>query len=145
MAASPLAWLRKVGPYALFFGFGLLFLFGPGWLHALLDHLHGVGPALPAQMSGAEVAADVQASGWPAAGTVTGKLITAAGFYLFFTVLRWLTQQLTHPAPTEWAKKNYTDDFNALPAGEKFGVYRGVRLDSSIIAAAAMLAAALVQ
>jgi hypothetical protein len=141
----PTAWLRKFGPYALFFGFGLLFLFGPIWLRALLNHLNGVGPGVPSQMTGAEVAADAQAAGWPAAGTVTGKLITAAGFYLFFVVLRWLTQQLTHPGPTLWAKKGYTADFDALAATDKFIVYRGIRMDSAIMAAASMLAAALVQ
>jgi hypothetical protein len=142
---SPTSWLRKSGPPALFIGFFLLLLFGPDWLKALVDHLHGVGPGLPAQMSGAEVAAEVQAAGWPAAGTVVGKLITAAWFYLFFVVLRWLTQQLTHPRPTEWAKKDYTAAFNALPDSEKFVVYRGIRMDSAIMAAASLVAASLVQ
>lgn len=143
--SSPTAWLRKFGPYALFLGFGLLFLFGPGWLRSLLNHLNGVGTGLPSQMSGAEVTADAQAAGWPAAGTVTGKLITAAGYFLFFVVLRWLTQQLTHPTPTKWAKKEYSAAFEQLPDSEKFTVYRGVRLDSAIIAAAAIIASAVVQ
>ncbi len=145
MAFSPAAALRKAGPYVLFLLFGVAFIYGQRLLLALTNYVHGVGDGVPAQMSGAEVAADVQAAGWPSAGTVTGKLITAAGFFLFFVVLRWLTQQLTHPAPTAWAKKGYSTAFDALPDADKFTVYRGIRMDSAIMAGAAMLAAALVQ
>jgi hypothetical protein len=97
------------------------------------------------EMSGAEVAAEAQASGWVPAGTVTSKLITAGGAFLFFIILQWLSQHLTHPGPTRWAKSGYSDAFDALPDGEKFSAYGRIRLYQTMLAVGALLFAALVQ
>ena len=143
---SPAAVLRKAGPYALFILLGVAMLYGPALLHWLLDVVHGV-PSGPhaGNATTAEVVADQQAAGWPTPGLVTGKLITAGGAYLFFVILRWLVQQLTHPAPTAWAKAGYSTEFANLPSVERFRVYHALRLNSVLLAAAALLFAALVQ
>ena len=161
--------LRKSGPYGLFLLLGAAMLYGPQLLHQLLDIVNGVGDAqahsqvvgslaavgdpkaialLPAAISdatGAQNLADQQASGWPTPALVTGKLIIAAAAYVFFTILRWLVQQLTHPEPTAWAKKGYSADFLALTPQEKFVVYGTLRLNSVLLAAAALLFASLIQ
>lgn len=139
--------LRKFGPYLLFLALGVVMLYGPVLLHWLLAVIHGA-PAVgahPGDATGAEIMADQQSAGWPTPGLVTGKLITAGGAYLFFIILRWLVQQLTHPKPTEWAKKGYSAEFEALPSRDKFAVYGNIRLNSVLLAAAALLFAALVQ
>ncbi len=143
---SPAAVLRKAGPYALFLLLGIVMLYGPTLLHWLLAVVHGA-PTLPhpGNATDAEVVADQQAAGWPTPALVTGKLVTAGGAYLFFIILRWLVQQLTHPAPTAWAKRGYSIDFDSLPPADKFLVYGGLRLNSVLLAAAALLFAALVQ
>ena len=143
---SPAAVLRKAGPYLLFGVLGLAMLYGPMLLHFVLDLVHGA-PTLPhaGNATGAEIAADQQAAGWPTPGLVTGKLITAAGAFVFFTILRWLVQQLTHPVPTRWAKTEYSDAFDGLESRDKFSVYAGIRLNSVLLAAASLLFAALVQ
>ena len=64
---------------------------------------------------------------------------------MFFTILRWLVQQLTHPVPTAWAKTGYSADFATLTAKDKFSVYGTLRLNSVLLAAAALLFAALIQ
>lgn len=147
-AFGPAAALRKAGPYALFLLLGVAMLYGPLLLRWLLDVVHHV-PAAPAgeglgNATGAEIVADQQAAGWPTPGLVTGKLITAGGAYVFFIILRWLVQQLTHPVPTRWAKTEYSDAFDGLESRDKFTVYAGIRLNSVLLAAAALLFAALV-
>lgn len=138
--------LRKSGPYVLFLLFLGVMLYGPGALPGLLELTqHAPVTATGVNATGAQIALDQQASGWPALGLVAGKLITAAWAYVFFIILRWLTQQLTHPVPTQWAKKGYADAFIALPEGDKFKVYAGIRMNSVLLAAAALLFAALVQ
>lgn len=145
-AFSPAAVLRKAGPYALFLLLGVAMLYGPALLHWLLDLVHGAPTTAHAgNATPAEIVADQQAAGWPAPGLVTGKLVIAASAYVFFIILRWLMQQLTHPAPTAWAKKGYSTEFDSLPGRDKFTVYAGLRLNSVLLAAAALLFAALVQ
>lgn len=138
--------LRKTGPYLLFVLFGVAMVYGPLLLHGVMDAVHGVGAhAAGLNATSEEVAADQQAAGWPAFGLVTGKLITAGGAFLFFTILRWLVQQLTHPTPSRWAKTEYSDAFDGLESLDKFAVYGAIRLNSVLLAAAALLFAALVQ
>jgi len=146
MLTTILKALRKAGPYLIFAVLGVAMLYGERSLHAVTELVHGVsGTAPTAEMSGAEVAAEAQASGWVPAGTVTSKLITAGGAFLFFIILQWLSQHLTHPGPTRWAKSGYSDAFDALPDGEKFGAYGRIRLYQTLLAIGALLFAALVQ
>lgn len=143
---SPAAVLRKAGPYALFLLLGVAMLYGPLLIAALTAAVHGAtGAAHGGNATTAEILADQQAAGWPSFGLVSGKLVTAGGAFLFFTILRWLVQQLTHPAPTAWAKKGYSTEFDSLPGPDKFTVYGGLRLNSVLLAAASLLFAALVQ
>lgn len=158
--------LRKAGPYLIFAVLGVAMLYGQRGLQAGTSLVHGTAhvslhphitsagnPVLgdfvearpSSEMSGAEVAAEAQASGWVPAGTVTSKLITAGGAFLFFIILQWLSQHLTHPGPTRWAKNGYSEAFEALPDGEKFGAYGRIRLYSTLLAVGALLFAALVQ
>lgn len=161
--------LRKSGPYGIFILLGAALLYGPQILHNLLDMIHGVGAAqahaqvvgslaaigdpkavalMPAALSdatGAQNLADQEASGWPTPALVTGKLLISAAAYVFFVILRWLVQQLTHPVPTAWAKTGYSTDFNSLSAQEKFIVYGALRMNSVLLAAAALLFASLIQ
>jgi hypothetical protein len=161
--------LRKAGPYLIFIGLGLLYLFGQPALRAVTSYVHGVSDTtelapvtrtmaalgdpeakaivaqVSANMSGAEVEAEAQAAGWVPAGTVTSKLITAGGAFLFFIILQWLAQQLTHPGPTRWAKTGYSKAFDELPDTEKFSAYGRIRLYSTMLAVGALLFAALVQ
>lgn len=138
---------RKVGPYLLFALLGVAMLFGQRALLTVTEAVHGVsGPVVAtANMTGAEVAADAQASGWVQAGAVTSKLITAGGAFLFFIILQWVAQQLTHPGPTSWAKKRYTAAFDALDDVEKFRAYGRIRLYSTLLAVGALIFAAVVQ
>jgi hypothetical protein len=166
MLTTILKGLRKAGPYLIFFALGAAMLYGQRGLQAGTALVHGAAhldwhphttpagnPVLgdfveapaTANMSGAEVAAEAQASGWVPAGTVTSKLITAGGAFLFFIILQWLSQHLTHPGPTRWAKSGYSQAFDALPDGEKFGAYGRIRLYQTMLAVGALLFAALVQ
>ena len=167
--ATLLSGLRKSGPYGIFLLLGAAMLYGPQLLHSLLDivnnvhdtqaHSQVVGslaaigdpkalallPGAISDATGAQNLADQQASGWPTPALVTGKLIISAAAYVFFTILRWLVQQLTHPTPTAWAKTGYSADFTALSPQEKFVVYGALRLNSVLLAAAALLFASLIQ
>ena len=95
--------------------------------------------------TGAEVVADQQSAGWPTPGLVTGKLITASGAYVFFTILSWLVQHLTHPTPTAWAKGGYSAAFKVADDNAKFIIYQRMQLNQTIRVGAALLFAALVQ
>jgi len=141
--------LRKAGPYALFFLFGLLMLWGPFVVHRVTSFVHnapaGAAPGPLGNATGAEVAAEAQAAGFPSFGLVTGKLITAAGAYVFMGVVLWALQQLTHPTPSRWAKTEYADAFDGLESLDKFAVYQRLRLHLILLGAAALVFAALVQ
>ena len=139
--------LRKLAPYFIFLSLGALFIISQlqayNVLYWLAVHVQGLSTLATADAaSPAQVWAEAQLSGWPSVGRATGKLIMAAAFFVLSSILPWLMQKLTHPAPARWKAGNYTADFDALPAEQKFTVSGGVdsraawRMVGSIIAAA---------
>ena len=121
--------LRKTFLYLFFIALGAVLLFGHGWLLALtslLNHAPDV-PTATGNATGAEVAAQAQAGGWVQAGVVFSKLLAAGAAYVFFIILIWTVQRLTHPEPTRWAKEDYSADFKGRPVAEKFYVYGNLR------------------
>lgn len=137
--------LRKWTPALFFVCVGLALLFGQDALLALTSYVHGANPAGGANMSGAEVAAEAQASGWLPFGLLASKLLTATGAFCLVCIIVWRMQRLVLPAPSEWARKGYSVAFDSLPEREKFTVYQAGRWQLIALAVAALLFAALVQ
>lgn len=141
-----LAW-RKVALYGGLLLFVLCYPLVQPFVHEVANSFYGATPTTDAlgNMNGAQVAADQAAGGAVPVGTVYTKLWITVLFYLLFWGLPWLLQRATHPGPTKWAKDDYTDDFNALPAPLKFENYGRLQLSQAIkIAAAGILAALIV-
>lgn len=142
---SALSFARKCAP-ALFFVFtGFALLYGQDALLALTSYIQGASVNQGADMSGAEVAAEAQASGWLPFGLLTSKLLTATGAFCLACIAVWRMQRLVLPGPSGWAKEHYPAAFNSLPEREKFAVYQAGRTQLIALMIAALLFAALVQ
>ena len=136
--------LRKITPYLIFLALGALFVvLKPVWQTAFTWLYHAVPVAGPSASS-AQIEAAQASGGWVPSGTVASKFLTAAAAYVLFTILPWLVQHLTHPAPTRWAKQDYSRAFYYLSVQEQFASYGRLQLVNVIRAAAALLFAALV-
>ncbi|WP_216726078.1 hypothetical protein [Hymenobacter siberiensis] len=139
--------VRRHSPLLIFLALGAVMLFGQT---CLLNITTAASAADPLGMrvlnaDGAQITAVAQAGGWVQLGAVTSKLLTAAGAFLFFTVVRWSVQHLTHPYPTSWAKAEYKEEFQLLTRTQRFHVYQNIRQDSVWLALASLLFAAVVQ
>lgn len=130
-------------PLAIFLVLGAAVLYGQRAMLALttfIYHAHGTGT----EMSGAEVAAQQQASGWVPAGTGS-KYLFAAGFFFLFIALIWLAQSITAKPQKAWAQRHYTGEFMRLSAYERFQENRVGRWQLVVLAVGAMIAAAIIQ
>ena len=133
-------------PLLIFFALGAALLFGKPALLAITSYINGVDPTavahkLPANMSGAEVAADKQASGWMPAG-LGSKFLFSAGYFFLFVFLVWIGQSIAEPRGKEWVKTSAKTDAELLTEAEKFREYRAGRWQLVVLAVAAMIAGA---
>jgi hypothetical protein len=140
--------LRKLAPYLVFIGLGLLFVFSQPLAYAVLYKvaiLKGLSTlATDTAASPAEIWAEAQLDGWPTIGRATGKLIMAAAFFVLSSIFPWLMQKLTHPGPARWKVKLYTVLFDKLPANEQFAEASRVDNRAAFRMAISILAAALI-
>jgi len=141
--------LRKLAPYLIFVGLGVLFIFSQPIAYDLLFwvavHLRGLSTAAtPDAASPAEIWADAQLSGWPSVGRATGKLIMAAAFFVLSSILPWLMQKLTHPAVARWKATFYSHAFDASSPGEHLAEASRVDNRATFRIAISILAAALI-
>ena len=143
-ATSVAKQVRKLVPYLLFALLGLAAVTGPLWFQPVVDALYHAHAAAGLAASSSEIAAGQQAGGWVPSGTVASKFITAAGALILMVVLIWRLQNLTHPAPSQWAKTAYSADWQVLTPVEKFEAYGRIRLQYVLLAIGAMVFAALV-
>jgi hypothetical protein len=130
-------------PLAIFLVLGAAVLYGQRAMLALTTFIynaHGTGT----EMSGAEVAAQQQASGWVPAGTGS-KYLFAAGFFFLFIALIWLAQSITAKPQKRWAQRHYTSEFMHLSSYERFQENRVGRWQLVALAIGAMVAAAIIQ
>ena len=133
-------------PILIFFALGAALLFGKPVLLAITSYVHGVDPQavadkLPANMSGAEVAADKEASGWLPAG-LGSKFLFSAGYFFLFVFLVWIAQSIAEPRGKAWVKTEAKTDAEALTVAEKFREYRAGRWQLILLAVASMIAGA---
>ena len=68
-------------------------LYGQRVMLALTSYVYSAHATNSTEMTGAEVAAQQQASGWVPAGTGS-KYLYAAGFFFLFIFLIWLGQSI---------------------------------------------------
>lgn len=163
--------LRKTLLYVGFFSFGVFFVFQDDMLHALANRAYGVeesrltppststrllaraGDAQAQRVldnwetnaSDKQIAADARVGGVVPIGTATSKITLTIAFYLLSYILTWLVQGITHPAPTNWVKKNYKGHFLLLSDEEKFALIGRLSLNQSIRFGLSVLAASLIQ
>lgn len=140
--------MRKAKPYIALVAFLLLAIFGRPVADYLSNLAFGVGDGVGANgnATGAAISAAQAVSGWVPIGTIMSKLFIAGLFFLFFVLVIWLTQRQTHPAPTDWAKHQYTTDFNELKNPlNKFSIYQNMRQHYIWLAMASIIGACLIQ
>lgn len=138
--------LRKLALYAAFMALGVAFLFGEPLAHWLANLAYGVHDLPGAVEASPELkAASARVGGWVPVGTATSKIILTISFYVLSYIIPWVVQRVTHPAPTKWAKEDYTTAFEGLSTERKFEANGRLSLNQSIRFACSMLAAALIQ
>lgn len=131
-------------PLAIFLVLGAAVLYGQRVMLALTTFVYNARPTASTEMSGAEVAAQQQASGWVPAGTGS-KYLFAAGFFFLFIALVWLAQSITAKPQKRWAQRHYTSEFMRLSSYERFQENRVGRWQLVALAIGAMIAAAIIQ
>jgi hypothetical protein len=130
-------------PLAIFLVLGAAVLYGQRGMLALTSYVNNAQASAGTEMSGAEVAAQQQASGWVPAGTGS-KYLYAAGFFFLFIALVWLAQSITAKPQKRWAKRNYSREFLLLTPYERFQENRVGRWQLVALACASIIAAALI-
>lgn len=131
-------------PLAIFLALGAAVLYGQRVMLALTTSVYHAHATASAEMSGAEVAAQQQASGWVPAGTGS-KYLFAAGFFFLFIFLIWIGQSITAKPQKRWAKQHYSREFLHLSPYERFQENRVGRWQLVALAVGAMIAAAIIQ
>jgi hypothetical protein len=125
----------------------LVYLYGPTITEHITFLLHGAPAIVPGgpDLDGSQVQAANQAGGWMQLGAITSKILAAAAYFCVALAVVWHIMHYIIAAVPDWAKKDFTQEFNTLSPKWKFGIYFATWLPLLFLFGLCLLAASLAQ